>query len=105
MRSIPDAPAAELTNVGSFEKCWKNVDGKWWLYKTASHNEAFSEVFISRFCSELGIRCADYEPAGTGLVKTLDFTEGKTNFEPALTFMGDNEDCGDVIAELKKRCG
>ncbi|MBO4791900.1 MAG: hypothetical protein J5592_06400, partial [Clostridia bacterium] len=33
----PDAQAAELTNVGSFEKCWKNVDGKWWLYKTASH--------------------------------------------------------------------
>ena len=99
-----DAPAAELTNVGSFEKCWKNVDGKWWLYKTASHNEAFSEVFISRLCSELGILCADYEPAGTGLVKTLDFTEGKTNFEPALTFMGDNEDYGDVIAELKKLC-
>lgn len=23
----------ELTNIGSFEKCWKLRDGKWWMYK------------------------------------------------------------------------
>ncbi len=99
-----DAPAAELTNVGSFEKCWKNIDGKWWLFKAANHNEAFSEVFISKLCGVLGISCAVYESAGTGIVKTLDFTEGKTNFEPALTFMGEDEDYGDVITALKELC-
>ena len=100
----PDAPAAELTNVGSFEKCWKNIDGKWWLFKASNHNETFSEVFISKLCKEIGIPCAIYEPAGTGCVKTLDFTEGKFNFEPALTFMGENEEYEDVITELGKLC-
>ncbi len=98
------APAAELTNVGSFEKCWKNIDGKWWLFKAANHNEAFSEVFISKLCGLLQIPCAVYEPAGKGLVKTLDFTDGKTNFEPALAFMGENEDYEDVLTELKELC-
>ncbi len=31
----------ELTNVGSFEKCWKLRDGRWWMYKKASHDEMF----------------------------------------------------------------
>lgn len=25
----------ELTNIGSFEKCWRLKDGVWWLYKQA----------------------------------------------------------------------
>lgn len=36
----------ELTNIGSFEKCWKLQDGHWWLHKTASDEELFSELFI-----------------------------------------------------------
>ena len=36
----------ELTNIGSFEKCWKLRDGEWWMYKKANHNEQFSELFI-----------------------------------------------------------
>ena len=31
----------ELTNVGSFEKCRKLRDGRWWMYKKASHDEMF----------------------------------------------------------------
>ena len=38
-------------------------------------------------------------------VKSLDFTDGASvNFEPASTFMGDNEDYLDVIEALKKLC-
>ena len=29
----------ELTNTGSFEKCWKLIDGKWWMYKNCNENE------------------------------------------------------------------
>ena len=36
----------ELTNVGSFENCWKLCNGKWWMYKKANHEEMFSELFI-----------------------------------------------------------
>lgn len=97
------SPAAELTNTGSFEKCWKNIDGKWWLFKSANKNELFSEVFISKLCADIGINCAVYEKAG-GYVKSLDFTEGKVNFEPAFAFMGEEEDYGKTIEKLKEIC-
>ena len=32
----------ELTNIGSFEKCWKLRDGQWWMFKRATHDEMFS---------------------------------------------------------------
>ena len=28
----------ELTNIGSFEKCWKLRDGQWWMFKRATHD-------------------------------------------------------------------
>lgn len=94
----------ELTNVGSFEKCWKLRDGRWWMYKRANHNEMFSELFICEFGLALGMNMAIYE-RGEGVVKTLDFTESaRYNFEPASTFMGDNEDYEDVVSALKKLC-
>ncbi len=94
----------ELTNVGSFEKCWKLRDGKWWMYKKATHNEMFSELFIYELGKALGMNMAIYE-RGDGYIKSLDFTDFATvNFEPASTFMGDNEDYFDVINELKNIC-
>ena len=94
----------ELTNVGSFEKCWKLRDGKWWMYKKASHDEMFSELFVYELGCALGMNMAVYE-RGEGCIKTLDFTEGASvNFEPASTFMGDNEDYSDVVNALEKIC-
>lgn len=96
--------AHELTNVGSFEKCWKMIDGKWWLFKKATHSEQFSEIFVYELAKSLGINAAIYKK-GHGVVKTLDFTEGgKYNFEPAVSFMGDNEDYTDVICKLREIC-
>ena len=31
-----DTKTPELTNIGSFEKCWKLQDEKWWIYKSAN---------------------------------------------------------------------
>lgn len=94
----------ELTNVGSFEKCWKLRDGKWWMYKRANHNELFSELFIYEFGKALKMNMAHYE-RGQGMIKSLDFTDSASvNFEPASTFMGDNEDYQDVVTELQKIC-
>ena len=87
----------ELTNTGSFEKCWKLIDGKWWMYKRATHDEAFSELFICELGRALGMNMATYE-RGDGCVKSLDFTDGASvNFEPASAFMGDNEEYPDVV--------
>ncbi len=94
----------ELTNVGSFEKCWKLCDGKWWMYKKATHSEMFSELFVYELGLALGFNMAVYE-RGDGCIKSLDFTNGASvNFEPASTFMGDNEEYIDVVEALKKIC-
>ncbi|MBQ4602885.1 MAG: HipA domain-containing protein [Clostridia bacterium] len=92
----------ELTNVGSFEKCWKLKKGKWWMYKKANHDEAFSELFVYELGKALDMNMATYE-RGDKCIRTLDFTDAATvNFEPASAFMGDNEDYTDVIEALKK---
>ena len=94
----------ELTNVGSFEKCWKLRDGKWWIYKKATHDEMFSELFVYELGKALGMNMAVYE-RGDGCIKSLDFTEAASfNFEPASTFMGDNEDYFDVVKALEQIC-
>lgn len=94
----------ELTNVGSFEKCWKLKNNKWWMYKKASHDEMFSELFIYELGTALKMNMAVYERADKA-VKTLDFTNGaEINFEPASAFMGDNENYSDVIEKLKEIC-
>ena len=94
----------ELTNVGSFEKGWKLRDGKWWMYKKASHDEMFSELFVYELGKALGMNMAVYE-RGEGCIKSLDFTDAASvNFEPASTFMGDNEDYIDVVKALEKIC-
>ncbi len=94
----------ELTNVGSFEKCWKLKKGKWWMYKKANHDEAFSELFVYELGKALNMNMATYE-RGDKCIRTLDFTDAATvNFEPASAFMGDNEDYTDVIEALKKLC-
>ena len=84
----------ELTNIGSFEKCWRLLDGKWWMYKSGNNNQIFSELFICNLGKTLGFNMADYE-YDDGYVKTKDFTDGRVNFEPICSVMGDNEDYSD----------
>ena len=94
----------ELTNIGSFEKCWKLRDGKWGMYKRASHDEMFSELFVYELGTALGMNMAKYE-RGEGCIKSLDFTDGAAvNFEPASAFMGDNEEYSDVVSALLRIC-
>ena len=64
----------ELTNIGSFEKCWKLKNSGWLMYKKANHDEMFSELFIYKLGIELGFRMAEYE-RGNGVIKTKDFTD------------------------------
>lgn len=94
----------ELTNLGSFEKCWKLRDGRWWMYKKATHDEIFSELFVYELGTALCMNMAVYE-RGDKCIKSLDFTNSASlNFEPASSFMGDNEDYSDVVKALEKLC-
>lgn len=77
-----DTKTPELTNIGSFEKCWKLKDCKWWIYNSANQKEQFSELFVYELGKELGMNMAHYEK-GDKCVKSLDFTDSaKVIFEP-----------------------
>ena len=92
----------ELTNTGSFEKCWRLKNGEWWIVKAADHKQQFSEIFAYEFGKQLGLNMAEYDRSAKS-VATRDFTKnGKYNFEPAYSFMGDNEDYIAVVNKLRE---
>lgn len=99
-----DTKTPELTNIGSFEKCWKLKDNKWWMHKSANQKEQFSELFVYELGKELKMNMAHYEK-GDKCVKSLDFTDSaKVIFEPAYSFMGDEEDYIKVVEKLNELC-
>ncbi len=82
----------ELTNIGSFEKCWRLEDGAWWLYKVGSVEERFTEMFAYYLAMEMNIPVARYELAD-GFIRSMDFTDGASvNYEPASSIVGDRAD-------------
>lgn len=90
----------ELTNTGSFEKCWKRIDGKWWMYKNGNTNEIFSELFICKLGERLGLNMAHYEMDGQ-YIRSLDFTDGAAvNFEPMRSLVDDDEDYANCFHTL-----
>ena len=87
----------ELTITGSFEKCWRLIDGAWWMYKSGNELEYFSELFICRLGEKLGLDMAHYEMDGN-YIRSEDFTHGaQVNFEPMSALMGENEDYSDCF--------
>ena len=85
-------PTPELTNIGSYEKCWRLIDERWWMVKSGNENELFSELFFYHFGKRLGFNMAVYEPEDK-YVKSIDFTDGASvNFESAAGLVLGNED-------------
>lgn len=93
----------ELTNTGSFEKCWKLINGEWWMYKSGNEKEYFSELFICRLGEKLGLPMAHYELDGE-YIRSKDFTNGaEVNFEPMRSLADDDEDyenCFNILNEI-----
>lgn len=90
----------ELTNIGSFEKCWKFEDGSWWLYKKENDNEKFSELFISKLGTKLGFNMAYYE-LKDGDIRSKCFTSEDVSFEPISSVL-DNDEYVDTFEKLKQ---
>ncbi|WP_370832394.1 hypothetical protein [Clostridium sp.] len=95
----------ELTNIGSFEKCWKLFNDEWYMIKKGSYKENFAEVLISNIAIELGFNAVKYEAIDEGrLVKCRDFTDNaEVDFEPMYSFVRDYweiDDCVNIINEL-----
>jgi hypothetical protein len=88
----PYSATPELTNIGSFEKCWRLIDGRWWITKQGSDLERFSELFVCKLGQALGLPMADYLPEN-GTIKSPDFTDGASvNYEAADGIVGGDDD-------------
>lgn len=91
----------EATNIGSFEKCWKQEDSSWWLYKTGTEREYFSELFVYKLGQKLGFDMAYYE-MDDKYIRTRDFTNnGEYNLEHMSSLVGDNDAYDDSFEILK----
>ena len=90
----------ELTNTGSYEKCWRLIDGVWWMYKNENQNEMFSELFICNLGEKLGLDMAHYELDGE-FIRSGNFTDGtEYNFEPISAIMDENDDYSDCFNSI-----
>jgi len=94
----------ELTNIGSFEKCWKLIDGCWYMIKKGTYKENFAEVLIANIANNLGFDAVKYEAIENGaLVKCKDFTNnGEVDFEPMFSFVRDYWEIDDSISIIKE---
>lgn len=102
----PPSRTPELTNIGSFEKCWRLMGGKWWMIKAGKPEELFSELLICRIAKFLKFPVAEYKPEGS-YIKSLDFTHSTgldsehVNFESAAGIIGEESDYGRIYEMLK----
>ena len=81
----------ELTNIGSYEKCWRQQDGHWVMVKSGTPEEHYSEIFTAALGKYLGFTMAAYTLDGAYVI-SKDFTEGRLNFEPMANLVQDNEE-------------
>lgn len=100
--SLDRFPTPELTNIGSYEKCWKLHKGRWYMYKQGTEKERFSELFTYELGKVLGFNMAKYKLVDKYIVSE-DFTDyARINFEPMHSLVIDDEDYEFNIAELLK---
>lgn len=95
----------ELTNIGSFEKCWKFDGDSWLILKRAHHLEMFSELFVYELGKKLGYDMAEYKyHSDSKTICSKDFTESIYNLEPINSLVEDNVDY-DVVANVLNKLG
>ncbi|MCQ2798135.1 MAG: hypothetical protein MJ241_06795 [Bacilli bacterium] len=85
----------ELTNTGSFEKCWKIIDNHWWMIKRGSKEELFSEWFASSLAKALGIPTVSYS-IKDGNIYSMNLAE-HYNLEPISSLAGDDDSYENVF--------
>ncbi len=89
--SMPPSSTPELTNIGSFEKGWNLGDGEWYLYKTGTDLQLFSEIFTATLGKLLGLDVVDYW-IDSGYSVCRNFVPDGLCFEPAKSLVGANVD-------------
>lgn len=100
-----DMMSPELTNIGSFEKCWAlDKDNDWWLRKVANKYELFSEVFVYMLCTTIGYSAVPYRRVSDrNIIECPNFVDKDCWFESMFSLVGEEEDYGinyDILGNL-----
>ena len=91
--NIPFQHTPELTNIGSYEKCWKIKDNHWYMYKKEPLDSLFSEIYISKLGKLLGCNVVDYNRYDQNIICCKDFTDNAAmNFEDAQGLIPENKE-------------
>ena len=100
----------ELGTVGSFEKAWRFLNGKWYMYKQGSTQELISEYYAYQFLKAMGVQTAEYQiqrtvSKETGLELVCIITEDFTNnaavdFEPFCNYYSNREESEYILSRL-----
>ena len=91
--NLPFQHTPELTNIGSYEKCWKITDHHWYMYKKEPLESLFSEIYISKLGKLLGCNMVDYNRYNQNIIYCKDFTDSATvNFEDAQGLIPENKE-------------
>jgi len=90
----------EITNIGSFNKGWKLKGGEWYLYKTGTALEIFSELFASKLALNLGLDTVSYFIDDEYIV-CKNFALPPWDFEPAKSIIGESCDYMHVYSALR----
>lgn len=83
----------EVSNLGSFEKCWKRENGVWFLKKLANENELISEIFVSCLCEVIGLPNAFYEyDEINNCVSSKNFLRVNEDLQEIKDVLGEDDD-------------
>lgn len=96
---VGEVHTPELTNIGSYEKCWKLKNGIWQLVKLGKKEEIFSELFTYYLGKHFKFKMAEYyfDKNTPNYIYSVDFTDqGNDCFEPMYSFIGDDSEDYDL---------
>ena len=102
--NLPPSRTPEVTNIGSFEKCWKKSQIGWQLIKSGTDKQLFSEQLAYFIGSQLQLNVATYVPVSNRkYISSTDFTNsGSVNFEPIVGIIGEETDYVKIYDMLKQ---
>lgn len=93
----------ELTNVGSYEKCWRKdlKTDDWYLVKKQKIEEVESEMIAYKVAKLLNIPVAEYNKLSDTLIECKNFIHNwDYNFEDAFSIVGEEEDAAYNMEQL-----
>lgn len=93
----------ELTNTGSYEKCWRKLVDEWYLLKKGSSVDLYSELVAYELLNQIGYPTAEYGLYNSQFVLSKNFTNNfKYCLEDMYSFVDEEEDVNLIVKTLDR---